>query len=43
MRAPRLRQAGVHVLANYMRTILYMLDWYKQHSRAPGPATEASR
>jgi dipeptidyl aminopeptidase/acylaminoacyl peptidase len=29
--------------SNYMRTILYMLDWYKQHSRAPGPATEASR
>ena len=28
--------------SNYMRTILYMLSWYKDHSRAAAP-TEASR
>ena len=28
--------------SNYMRTILYMLSWYKDHSRTAVP-TQASR
>jgi dipeptidyl aminopeptidase/acylaminoacyl peptidase len=29
--------------SNFMRTALYMLDWYKQHRRSPTSTTEASR
>jgi dipeptidyl aminopeptidase/acylaminoacyl peptidase len=29
--------------SNFMRTALYMMSWYKEHSRAASPATEASR
>jgi dipeptidyl aminopeptidase/acylaminoacyl peptidase len=28
--------------SNYMRTILYMLDWYTQHARAAAPVTSAA-
>ena len=29
--------------SNFMRTALYMMSWYKQHSRPSAPSTEASR